>query len=103
MPHPWPMRHRARGLRYQRPIEARAANPRAAACIGASRTRGDTRKANAARCESRAVRQAVTAFARVDGELRVEGIPLADIAEQFGTPCYVYSRAALESAWREYD
>lgn len=22
---------------------------------------------------------------------------------QFGTPCYVYSRAALESAWREFD
>ena len=30
-------------------------------------------------------------------------MPLADIAARFGTPCFVYSRAALESAWREYD
>jgi diaminopimelate decarboxylase len=45
----------------------------------------------------------VSAFARVDGELQVEGMPLAQVAEQFGTPCYVYSRAALESSWRDYD
>jgi diaminopimelate decarboxylase len=45
----------------------------------------------------------VTAFAEVDGELWVERVRLAAIAAQFGTPCYVYSRAALECAWREYD
>jgi diaminopimelate decarboxylase len=38
-----------------------------------------------------------------DGALSVEGVALADIAERFGTPCYVYSRAALESAFREFD
>jgi len=40
---------------------------------------------------------------RVSGALRVEGVALAAIAERFGTPCYVYSRAALESAFREFD
>ena len=39
----------------------------------------------------------VTAFSRVDGELHAEGVPLSAIAERFGTPCYVYSRAALEA------
>lgn len=32
----------------------------------------------------------------------VEGIALADIAARFGTPCYVYSRAALEAAFLAY-
>jgi len=45
----------------------------------------------------------VTAFAYRDGELAVEAISLADVAAQFGTPCFVYSRAALESAFREFD
>ncbi len=31
-----------------------------------------------------------------DGELHAEDVPLARIAEQIGTPVYVYSRAALE-------
>ena len=30
-----------------------------------------------------------------DNQLHAEDFPLEDIAEQFGTPCYVYSRAAL--------
>ena len=41
--------------------------------------------------------QAVSAFAYRDGELCAEGVPLSAIAAQFGTPCYVYSRAALEA------
>ena len=45
----------------------------------------------------------MTGFARVDGELWVERVPLAAIAERFGTPCFVYSRALLERAWTEYD
>jgi len=36
-------------------------------------------------------------------ELYAEQVPLAEIAERFGTPCYVYSRAALESAYREFE
>jgi diaminopimelate decarboxylase len=45
----------------------------------------------------------VTAFVQRDGELCAERVPLSEIAARFGTPCYVYSRAALESAWREFD
>ena len=43
------------------------------------------------------------AVALRDGELAVEALPLAHIAQRFGTPCFVYSRAALESAFREFD
>ena len=45
----------------------------------------------------------MTAFAYVNGELHAEAVPLADIAARFGTPCYVYSRAALEGGFREFD
>lgn len=38
-----------------------------------------------------------------NGQLCAEQIPLEQIAEQFGTPCYVYSRAALEQQWRALD
>jgi diaminopimelate decarboxylase len=37
-----------------------------------------------------------------DGALHAEGVPLADIAAAHGTPCYVYSRAAIESRYREF-
>ncbi len=42
------------------------------------------------------------AFAYQHNTLCVEGLPLTQIAEQFGTPCYVYSRAALTAAFEEY-
>ncbi|HMH18188.1 MAG TPA: diaminopimelate decarboxylase [Burkholderiales bacterium] len=42
-------------------------------------------------------------FSYRDGTLCAEQVPLATIAAQFGTPCYVYSRAALESAYREFE
>jgi len=35
-------------------------------------------------------------------QLCVEDIPLNDIAERFGTPCYVYSRAALTDGYRQF-
>ena len=37
-----------------------------------------------------------------DNGLHVEGVALADIAARFGTPCYVYSRAALTKAYAAY-
>ncbi|MEH6585078.1 MAG: diaminopimelate decarboxylase [Halioglobus sp.] len=37
-----------------------------------------------------------------DGELYAEKLPVSDIAERFGTPCYIYSRAALENAFGQY-
>jgi diaminopimelate decarboxylase len=45
----------------------------------------------------------LSAFHYVAGELHAEGVPLARIAERFGTPCYVYSRSALESNFRAFD
>jgi diaminopimelate decarboxylase len=41
-------------------------------------------------------------FQFVDGSLHCESVPLAQIARQFGTPCYVYSRAAMEEAYGEF-
>ena len=45
----------------------------------------------------------VEAFFYQDGDLHAEGVPLERIAEKVGTPCYVYSRAAIEERWRSYD
>ena len=41
-------------------------------------------------------------FAYRNGALCVEQVPLEDVARRFGTPCYVYSRAAIERHYREY-
>ena len=35
--------------------------------------------------------------------MMVEDVALTDIAAQFGTPCYVYSRAQITANWRAYD
>lgn len=35
--------------------------------------------------------------------IHLEDVALARVAEQFGTPCYVYSRAALVSAYTAFD
>ena len=45
----------------------------------------------------------VNAFVYRDQQLCADAVPLTRIAEQFGTPCYVYSRAAIEEAYRAYD
>ena len=37
-----------------------------------------------------------------DGVLHAESVSLESIAERFGTPCYVYSRAALEASLNEF-
>ena len=36
-------------------------------------------------------------------QLYLEDVPLVRVAEQFGTPCYVYSRAALMSGFQAFD
>lgn len=41
-------------------------------------------------------------FVLREGQLHVEGVPLGDIAARFGTPCYIYSRAALADAYFAY-
>ena len=42
-------------------------------------------------------------FSYQDETLCAESVRLLEIAERFGTPSYVYSRAALEFAYREFD
>ncbi len=39
---------------------------------------------------------------RIDGALAAEGVPLEHIAEQFGTPTYVYSKRSILAAYREF-
>jgi len=38
-----------------------------------------------------------------NGALFLDEVPLEDIARRFGTPCYVYSRTAIENAYTEYE
>ncbi|WP_425929511.1 diaminopimelate decarboxylase [Pseudomonas sp. NyZ201] len=42
------------------------------------------------------------AFNYRDGELFAEGVGLSILAERFGTPTYVYSRAHIEAQYRSY-
>ena len=42
------------------------------------------------------------AFAYRNGALCAEQVPLDEIARRFGTPCYVYSRASIESCYGEF-
>lgn len=44
----------------------------------------------------------MSAFAGRNGVLHAESVPLPDIAARFGTPCWVYSRRALETALDEF-
>ncbi len=44
----------------------------------------------------------MTAFAYQNGRLYAESVALEEIAERFGTPCYVYSRAAIEARLKDY-
>jgi diaminopimelate decarboxylase len=42
-------------------------------------------------------------FTRRDGVLYAEQVPLSAIAERYGTPCFVYSRAALAQGFAGFD
>ncbi len=43
-------------------------------------------------------------YFQYDGDnLLAEQVPLAEIAAEFGTPCYVYSRATIERHWHAFD
>lgn len=42
-------------------------------------------------------------FNYVDGHMCAEKVPVADIADRFGTPCYVYSRATIERHWAAFN
>lgn len=43
------------------------------------------------------------AFSLRDGAMHAEAVPLGAIAATYGTPTYVYSRAAIEASFRAYD
>ena len=45
----------------------------------------------------------MTHFDYRNGELHAEAVPLTEIATRYGTPCYVYSRAALTQAYLGFD
>ena len=45
----------------------------------------------------------MNAFSYRNGELFAEDVALSGIAARFGTPCYVYSRAALSASFEAYD
>lgn len=38
-----------------------------------------------------------------NNQLYIEQVALADIAKQFGTPCYVYSQRMIENNWQQFD
>lgn len=44
----------------------------------------------------------MTAFTLQNGSLHAESVALSSVAEQFGTPAYVYSRSALTAALQEF-
>jgi diaminopimelate decarboxylase len=98
-------------LRHQRPALLAARGAAGTGCAGdhTAAARARTVVAGAAKQSGRSGEEAgerhfaVSAFRYVDGELHVENVPLSAVAAEFGTPCYVYSRAALEGAYREYD
>jgi diaminopimelate decarboxylase len=92
------------GLRQQRPAlpafletgnsqETGRTATCAAACTAGGRTAGAFR--------SRA-RSQVNPFSYIRGELHVEALPLSSVAAQAGTPCYVYSLAALTDAYSTF-
>ena len=85
-----------RGLWPQRA----AISPAAEACRRAAGRRARSRYA---RRRQKSPRLEVSYFAYRDGALHAEGVPLERIAATFGTPCFVYSRAALEATYRAYD
>ena len=91
-----------RRLRHQGSAEAAGACRDGAFDIGAGKARQSGRKRRR-RAEPRNPRRhrSHDRFVRVNGDLCVERVPLADIAARFGTPCFVYSRAALEAAWTD--
>jgi diaminopimelate decarboxylase len=48
-------------------------------------------------------RPELSPFTRRNGELCAEQAPLSAIAERYGTPCFVYSRAALVESFESFD
>src|SRR5882672_2859457 len=59
-------------------------------------------QAGAVPAAARGRKPVIVSFAYRNGALCAEQVPLEEIARRFGTPCYVYSRAAIEAAYGEF-
>ncbi|MBX2881911.1 MAG: diaminopimelate decarboxylase [Granulosicoccus sp.] len=44
----------------------------------------------------------MNAFSRQNGSLMCDQVSCTSLAEEYGTPLYVYNRSAIESAWKEF-
>ncbi|SDI34715.1 diaminopimelate decarboxylase [Ferrimonas sediminum] len=42
-------------------------------------------------------------FSYHQGRLMAEQVSVAELADRYGTPCYIYSRATIERHWRAFD
>jgi diaminopimelate decarboxylase len=103
-------RDRGRRLRYQGAIETAPGQATRNDTTGdehAALTRGAAERLTGASsggpCTRFGRQAAVSRFAYRDGVLCAEDVPMTEIAARFATPCFVYSRAALETAFRAYD
>src|SRR5689334_24032703 len=67
------------------------------------RAKGTAQASRAAATAQARARLSMSGFGKAGGELALDGVPLAAVAERFGTPCYVYSRALIERAFLEFD
>ena len=45
----------------------------------------------------------MTGFSRAQGALCVDGVPLADVAETYGTPCFVYSASWVRTRYAAFE
>lgn len=45
----------------------------------------------------------MSSFPIQNNAMHAENVAITDIAKAVGTPCYIYSKAALEQAWQAYD
>src|SRR3990167_1119660 len=52
---------------------------------------------------SNSIASVMNPFTYRERQLYAEDVRLADIAQKVGTPCYVYSRASLETQFRAFD
>lgn len=44
-----------------------------------------------------------TGFSYRNGALFCEDVPVTELADKYGTPSFIYSRKAIETAFRDYD
>jgi diaminopimelate decarboxylase len=89
-------------VRHQGAVAAGAEERAAARDAAADRQSGDAAGDDIASTPP-AVNAPVNGFGYVAGELCAEGVPLSVLAERYGTPCYVYSRAMLVHAFEAFD